>query len=284
MRLLILLLMGIIPELALCQHKHLLKKHPCDTLGKYSYLIVTLHIDSRQPGKKKLISNGTGFFIRQKDSLYLISARHVFTGFDVYGSESRPDTPNALIVWYWDIKQQLQSRTIPLPAELINESRRAAGALPDVDTLNVTGDFADGKINSVERFLPRYLGSPDTLLVGDTVIAFGYPDRSGDQDSPRPADTVLAHLNHEPVGFVAYCIEMPEFSPPYINDGMIKFYYAIKPGLPHGVSGAPIFKISWVGTDNPVVKFVGIQSGTKGNGKNSTIVKGSLLPTLYNIK
>lgn len=61
-----------------------------DSLKKYSYLLIgasyhpTPIFDTPNLNNLKVESYATGFFVREDSNLYLISAYHVLTTFDVY--------------------------------------------------------------------------------------------------------------------------------------------------------------------------------------------------------
>jgi hypothetical protein len=296
MRLLILLLMGIIPELALSQPVRTLNLADSQSfsyLKKFSYLIVSIKIDSSGQ-KRNALTNGTGFFVRQNDSLYLVTARHVLTGYDPYKRpkvKPRLGPPNYIAVWYQsrDTSAPPKYKLIPLPQAIIQQPPFPAHDLPDVYVLNVTGDFDDGKINSIDSLLHNTRGEIDSLSIGDAVVSYGYPDEpkndtARNSDAALDPNVILVHPNLTPSFSEARSAKMPHLRPRRTEVPMGYYYYSVQPGLAEGISGSPLFKISRVGINKPIVEWIGIQSGTSESQKNSFVVKAVLLPKLYNIK
>lgn len=279
MRILILLLMGIIPDLVLSQplsRVSLPAAHPYDTLQKYSYLIVTMRKErgSQQPVPS---GTGTGFFIRQSKKLYLISARHVLTNCDPYPVKIRDDTTVAIDVPYRDTLGRAKHQILPLPESKLHPSCKSAFVCPDVDTMDVSDYFKDAQINTVDGLSPDY-ESGHELSPNDTVIAFGYSNFPGNPNA------LESYADLAPVGYISYSREMPN-DQGIGNSELNIAYYAIKPGLPSGVSGAPVFRISRGGTgDRSMVEFSGIQSSAKKSKKVGYIVKGAMLVQLYQLK
>jgi len=274
MRLVLLLLMGILPELASPQaprRVNIQNAHPYDTLQKYSYLLVSLRRDSLHHVDGP-VSIGTGFFIRKRGKLYLISAKHFFTNCDPYTRKPRVDTPVAILVWYRDIYKKIVCKRLQLPLSIIRDSCISAASRPDLDSFNVSEYFKNGEINSVEHLIPDYV-KDGRLLHGDTVIVYGYPNEPHDfaEFIERPILT--------PTPSIAYRTDIAADPNPAVTAQLPTLYYAIEPGLKPGVSGAPVFKISRRQMGKLVVQFSGVQSSTLPDGKVSLIVQGLLLST-----
>lgn len=276
MRLLTLLLMGVVPGLALSQtvcRPDLLMTHPYDTLQRYSYLVVPI-LKKNWQHEDIALTDGTGFFIWQNKKLYLISAKHVFTNCDPYGRKTRNDIPDALMIWYQDSLKKPKKKLIPLPANKITESCPAAFDVPDVDALDVTKYLGNEHLNTIESLMPDCRKqNPKTHILSpcDTIVAYGY------SLEPTDSNEILRVPNLLPEGYISYSRDMPKDQSPAINAKLFQSYYWIEPGLPNGVSGAPIFRVSFEGTDNPVVEFSGVQSSTKANWKISLIVQVCVL-------
>lgn len=281
MRLLVLLLMGILPELASSQpvcRVDLLQSPPYDTLQRFSYLLVTMRKNQKSPKDTVPMDVGTGFFITKNKNLYLITARHVITNCDPYTLEVRGDTPVAVKVWYQDALGHAKNQLIPLPKVKVQVPCKSAFSVPDVDTIDVSGYFKDGKIITVDSLMPSDYRDFHRLSPCDTVVIYGF------SHEPDPK-TIDKNPNLAPVGYLFYSRELPNDQVKEGNDGLYDAYYAIEPGLPRGISGAPVFRVS--ATEEPgrtIVQFSGIQSGTRDDYKISYIVQGFILARNYHLK
>jgi hypothetical protein len=143
--------------------------------------------------------------------------------------------------------------------------------------MDVSEYFKDGRINSVDYLTPDYRDY-HSLSPCDTVITYGYSHEPGDQD------TIERNPNLIPVGYISYSRDSIDDQVGYVKEQLAISYYAIEPGLPHGVSGAPVFRVSSKGNNNMMVEFSGIQSSTRDDWKISYIVRGNVLSNLYHLK
>lgn len=280
MRFLLLLFVGFVPTLVLCQtvcRIDLLQTHPYDTLRKYSYLIVSMGRDRKN--KKRIIplNTGTGFFLRDEKKLYFITARHVVTGCEVYNAKTLPDIPTVVKIWYKDRSDKPAYRLIPLPDKIIKTPCISAVALADADTLNVSEYFKDVDVNTIEGFRPGpnedHMFSPC-----DTVVAYGYPSESND------LDTLDIRPNLVSEGYISYSRDMPHDQQVDVDNQLFTSYFAVEPAMPPGVSGAPVFRISLAGDNGPIIRLCGIQSGTRADWKTSYIVQENVLWRDFQLK
>lgn len=276
----LLTLLFVIPELALSQpasHIDLPGTPSFDTLQKYSYLIILMRKDGRHHERDLPYGHGTGFFLRKDKRLYLISARHLFSNCDPINRKRRGYEPVAIKIWYQNSLGKPASQLVPVPEYKIRSRCDLAYVIPDVDTMDVSDYVTDGQINAIDSFMPDY-SEFRSLSPGDTVVAFGY------SHEPGTSDSLDRYPDLSPVRFISYSKELPNDQKPPVREQMSISYYSIGPGLPHGVSGAPVFRISSEGTNRTIVEFSGIQSSTRDDREFSYIVKEYVLAARFHLK
>lgn len=281
MRFVLLLLTGIIPGLSFSQRTHrpeLLALHPYDTLNKYSFLVVSMQPDKKDRNKTIPLAYGTGCFVRNDQKLYFVTAAHVFTNCDIYKNTHRVDTPVAVKIWYKDTLGRRTQQLIFLSQPKRQTPCRSAVSVPDVDTMDVSAYFKNGEIYSIEGLMPDYHREFHNLSPHDTIVTYGYPNELNNPD------TIDINPNLTPVGYISFGRKIPRDQPRRIVKQIADFYYAIEPGLPTGVSGAPLFRVSSDAAGKTIVEFIGVQSGTKENRKISLIAQGRILSSDYHLR
>jgi hypothetical protein len=267
MRVSYLFILGIIPLLTCCKTNppfHSARAAQYDSLKKYSYLLIGLPT-------KDLVHNGTrdvstGFFIRDlNDRLFLVSAYHVLTGCDPLNSRILDVRDDSLQVWYMDTLNRYKFEQFTLTAY---HNKRCNDSIPDVDTMDVTGHFKDGRIFSIERMMPHNVPQ-DHIAKGDSVICFGYhkkkiPSKTGDE-AVKPSHKIRKIFGYR-----------DEFK----DKGGSFIYVGIHPALKKGFSGAPLFRIK----AGSAIEFAGIQSSAAIGNKVSFVVRSFELGNLLQWK
>ena len=267
MRLICLLLAGIVLLFSSCQSTRLqplLKQHPYDTLEKYSYLLVALKKSQGDSTKVKPITNGTGFFYRKDEKLFLVSAYHVLTGCSNYNRNMPDQRPDSMDIWFFNEPGKGTYIRLSMDAYRAGQCE-TADKRADVDTMDVTAWIKNVKVSSVERLTCGPCGGDDTLRKRDTVVCYGYSNFQREQYNYGPASVPSA-----PNASIGLGRKIPG------RDGKTKMkdhYYFIHPKLHEGDSGGPVFRIRSDANGNKIVGFMGIQSGSKENGNRSTITK-----------
>jgi len=264
MRLTCLLLMGLILLMASCV-PYLpapeQKENSNDTLAKYSYLITTM--DSRY----KDTSVATGFFIRKRDTLWLVSAYHVFTNWDLYKRKYASDVrPAFLDVWYRNAAGDIKTETFPLPQHPESYYKKLKIQM-DFDMIDVSPSFKDGGVYSVEKMDP---GIEDlNNLPGDTVLAFGYS-----HVSKHDLDSVSTGRIPPSTKYISRGQEMARrYRAKHKKEQVGLAYFFASPPLQQGASGAPIFRLKTDSTGVKKIEFVGVQSGSDEDSTRSMMVR-----------
>jgi len=270
MRIACLLLMGSLSLFISCQpgtRGLTSKSYLYDTLEKYSYLIIGMNSEE--------ITNSTGFFIRDtSNKLFLVSAYHVFTGCDLFPDTLQALRADTLKVWYTDTLGRYTFAKLPLTAHK-NKPCKSAALLPDVDTMEVTAWFRDGKIYSIEHMAPHYWKEFTGVSAKDLVACYGFF-----QDDPAKFPPKAGDPRVRPGGYASHVVEVPDS----IRDLLGQTYIAVRPAYKEGFSGAPLFMIRSDSTHKRTIEFAGIQSGNSGDGSLSLIVKGVELGKLIQWK
>jgi hypothetical protein len=273
MRVPYLLLMGFIALFVCCKTNgslHKAQHADYDSLKRYSYLLIGLpHV--REGNIRDATDVSTGFFFRDTNNrLFLVSAYHVLTGCDVLAKARHGTQDDTLRVWYMDKMNNYKFEQFPLTA-YENKPCKSAGAIPDLDTMDVSDYFKDGKIFSIEKMAPHHLSQHARIPVGDVVVCYGYPDNTPDKVPSKAGDKLLM-----PRRRTSKVIEDPKF----FIDTLVSIYMTVHPGFKKGFSGAPVFRRKADGT----VEFAGIQSSKKRGRSKSLAVRAAELGRLVQWK
>ena len=134
-----------------------------NNFDKYTYLLIQY---PKKPCDKLDGATASGFFIRIKNRLFLVTNYHVMTGIDSW--KMIIHDYDSIKVRYQDATNNVRYYTINLDS--INSKREIFSFLeyPDLYILEINDFPKDAKINSVEKIL---YGSPKTA---DTKTAFSF--------------------------------------------------------------------------------------------------------------
>ena len=130
---------------------------------KYTYLLIQY---PKKPCDKLDGGTASGFFIRIKNRLFLVSNYHVMTGIDSW--KVIIHDYDSIKVRYYDVTNNVGYYTINLDS--INSERQvfSFSEHPDLYILEIKDFPKDAKINSVEKILY------DSLKIADTKTAFSF--------------------------------------------------------------------------------------------------------------
>ena len=195
-----------------------------DSLKKYSYFIYGIVNDNRW-------SEATGFFIKKKNKLFLISALHVFSGRNI-DHTMEMGYPNIL---YLRIKNHSVTPTyFPINISKIKDTVRDADFYinPDVFVYEIKLLKAI-KIYSIEKFI-----KPVPCDKAVNVITCGYPiDQKASKKETLVASPVLIH--ERVIG--NYCKPI-YWTDHKVNDN-INYLISANNGIRDGSSGSPVYFI-----------------------------------------
>jgi hypothetical protein len=195
---------------------------PVDSLKKYSYFIAGFEIVNPATGEA-ITSGGTCFFLKEKDELYLTTAKHVMTGCD---SIKAVHYPSILNVFSPNYDNLISIETKPI--------RDTAACLPfyadpDVIVIKVSNKI---QVNVVNDFMLEPF-----LEVGNTVI-YGFPGINNIKPSGFrivPADSIMLKENS-----YSYVSESINNHTDTINYHIYAEHYTFD-YLGKGYSGSPVF-------------------------------------------
>jgi hypothetical protein len=275
MRLSYLFMLGFIPLFLSCKTNSSVLRtqtHSADSLANYTYLIISVQKNKDRPGSKEA-GNSSGFFIRDSSNkLFLVSALHVFRGCSIFVDPQSEDSsrmviPDTLKVWYQDSSGHYKFQDLPVTAYKAKPCRRGS-ALADLDTMDVSAYFKDGKIFSIEGFVPRNSQKGPVAGIGDSVVCYGFF-----KDGPQGIPPVEGDSPVLAVSLPSRVIDIPDTNLKRLDS----IYTAIQPAFKDGYSGAPIFKITSGGNKGKPVEFAGVQSGNASDTSFSVMVKGNAM-------
>jgi hypothetical protein len=128
-----------------------------DSLEKYSYLIVQYNgqpdgINYGASGGDEL-GTATGFFVRVRKRLFLVSNYHVVTSIDVYHKERYPDQFGTIKIRYYDRDNKVQYFPIDVDSIRRNSQIISFDEYPDLYALEIKGFPQDARLFSVEKML-----------------------------------------------------------------------------------------------------------------------------------
>jgi len=262
MRLACLLLMELIPLSIFCQTSRndpAAEKHSYHTLAKYTYLVWGLKKNERL-SRMDPVTFSSGFFIRSNDRLFFVSAYHVFTGCAILWGAVRPDRADSLEIWYMDTTKHYKSQR--LSVEGYKKKPCPKDVIADVDTMDVSAYFKDGKIYSIEHMIPDYYHDYRFPSTGDRLVGYGFAHQSYSSKIER----------RRPGKYICRIVDIPEKAKPDTNEQMKIAYIAVKPALDSGCSGAPIFRVDFDARHRKRFEFAGIQSMNNDTFKLSFVV------------
>ena len=191
-----------------------------DNFQDYSYLLFL--------GKKHAQSNsingiGTGFFIREDNKLYLVSAEHVLTGNDPFRVIRVDSLSPDFLVFYYNKTNDSDKGFENLLLDSIKKTHPPRKIEDHADLITYPINLpANAQIKSIEGTI-----SPSTELnVGDSVFFWGFPKVKAQPDS----NTMYYYQNPHPIKYNGVVVGL--------NDSL---YYASIPDTKQGASGSPVF-------------------------------------------
>lgn len=232
----------IFPIKGICQGKE-------EDFQKYSYLLVlTKKAKSLDTTQYNVIGIATGFFIRKKDKLYLVSANHVFTGNDPVRVKRQDKTADLMVLYYNEYGKEKKSfKNIYLNSIKLSNPPKSLSQYPDILPYQIDLPKT-AKIYSIEKFLTN-----DKINISSKKPLFfwGYP---GDPKN------LLQSLN-----YYLTTSQPKKYTGFYKTQDSIN--YISYPTSGFGNSGAPVF----YHTESGEIKFVGILSSAS-DANNISII------------
>jgi hypothetical protein len=205
-----------------------------DSLKKYSYLLI-LTQKSKIDSIYNVVGLATGFFIKNKRSLYLVSANHVFTGNDPFTVTRTDSTSPDMMAFHYDVKglKQKGHKEIYLDSLKAKNPPKSIKEWPDILEYSIELP-QNAQINSIESFLMDTV----SLERGDSIFSWGYPAQQTD-----PVEAIKFYIkNPYPLLYRGIFIRSTD-----------SLNYMAKPGINYGASGAPMFVKKKI---NGLIKFV----------------------------
>lgn len=223
-----------------------------DSLKNYSYLLI-LTKKTTSEDNYNVVGIGTGFFVRSKKDLYLVSANHVFTGNDPIRGVRPDSTSSDLMIFYYETtdKEGKAFKNIYLDSIKAANPPKLAWISPDLLSYKIDLPRT-AKIKTIDKFIENEV----TLKEGDSLFFWGFTSTQATLDES-----------------IQYYIGHPD---PVLYEG--KFEKAIDslnfmamPMTNFGSSGSPVFvKRQVKGKDK--MFFVGVLSSASDLGNRSFIV------------
>lgn len=201
-----------------------------DSLEKYSYLIY------KNIGGFKY--SATGFFVNINEDYYLISAKHVFTGWSGISMTMDNDYPDTL---YVSLCEKCNPENQSLDPIIISEIKKRDKHLtiskqPDFYIYKVKKD-KKLKLNCINDFMPDY--SKIDVDSVDSVFMYGFPEGNGYFDI---SGNVIRNVPLLATGTIDFPLK-ESLSWDSINKD--QFHYMVKADVNsrfgEGYSGAPVF-------------------------------------------
>lgn len=245
--------------------------HVYDSLAKYSYLIVAGKFIPRfigdTPNETNTFyrGNATGFFIRLKEKLFLVTAYHVVTPCDVYHNVIVHNDINCLAVTYHDTLNHLRQQILDI-SNRVNMPPIFFLNTPDIAIVDAAHVFDDAKINSIENLIfdtTRY--TKENII---KYIIFGFSGNKMDEL------IVTKHtVDTPPFLYEGYTADSSHYEKLYKYLNIDSMYYTLQPlGIP-GMSGAPVFREVKYKKRKKRIEFAGMQSGKNDDFNCAYIVK-----------
>jgi hypothetical protein len=135
-------------------------------LKKYSYYLT----GSKSNYAMSFTMAGTAFFIRQGNSLYLITAKHIING--CVNNQKQPFYPETIFIWLHD-SSNTEGIAVPIDISKIRDTLKCPTLPDDADVIALKmSDIRLNNVYSVEKYL-----SPIFSKVADIEI-FGFPENN----------------------------------------------------------------------------------------------------------
>ena len=197
------------------------KYTPSDSLGKYSYIMILFY-------KGKPYTNGTGFFIKKRNRLFLVSCYHGFAGQNT--SLKIPNSPQADSLQFIYETQSLNTAKYNIDLREIKAHSKSYYFFeyPDIYVYELTGKLRpDALINSIENFITEI---PKKEIMPIDIFAMGF----GDTDKRNETEIKFKLKN------TVYDDEKILYGPNKIKV-IVKNSYFLEPKCVGGMSGSPVF-------------------------------------------
>lgn len=155
-----------------------------DSLKKYSYVLVDANYTPQFPDGLNNISNytasgnATGFFIKVDKKLFLISAYHVLTGFDVFNGRYVEGRGKFMMILYGNDKFDNHTRFRTIENSILRNSCGPPGFYnerPDIDLIDITAYFSDSEVNMIKTLPLSLFKTQVEKNVNKSIISYGFP-------------------------------------------------------------------------------------------------------------
>jgi len=191
-----------------------------DSLSKYSYPLI-LFGDST--------GHATGFFIKNKKRIFLVSNYHVFTGQNTIKKIKTTSNYKTLNFSYTIKKNLKKLCTINLVDIAYNSNSYYFYEHPDIYCYDVTDKLKDGFVNSIEKFMTPLRSKNEASI---DMFAIGYTFKN---------ETFIEEIVHfKPIYTIYDTIQMSS-GPPDNKIVTLKNSYYLGNQSIGGMSGAPVF-------------------------------------------
>lgn len=228
-----------------------------DSLAKYSYMIYGSYFN----GRDSVTVTGTVFFIKKGAKTYLVSAKHVLSGWDVKNGSRSDHYPDIMY-----IRMEKEGKTHFCPVDIKSIKQKSNGGFYYTDSDVVVMEFKEAdnfQINSIEHLVSKKIPAK-----AQRVMVHGYPVHDASNYRYRGFSSMTASIASNPEEVVYYKdTETGIMVKDSIN-------YAIMPNanVKSGFSGAPVFLFrngNWV--------FGGLVSMYFQSDNYVTVVKPSII-------
>jgi hypothetical protein len=176
-----------------------------DSLQKFSYLLAAMKTIN---GAISYTPIGSCFFLRAHDTLYMVTAKEIFSGKSVFDNKPLPDQYDTIAVRYFSNDNKMQFINIPIDTLKKNLQADLFFKQPNVYVYKIGKVAADGKINSMENFINDFKMFDETP---DSVIIYSFEGKNKD----KPFDFEKAQ-------------------PKFLKEKLLTFFTPI-PTFPHGI-------------------------------------------------
>lgn len=231
-----------------------------DTLAKYSYGLAVEKKDSPNTG-----GMATGFFIRNKKRIYLVSNYHVFTAQNTATKQSSGNKFDSISFFYQTINKIVRMYSINVEKIIQKSVPIYYYEHPDLYVYDLTGKLpSDAVIYSIENFIdPNFKGgdAEEIFSIGFAGINSGIPTLLKFNATQFPYDTVTVFfkdLNKQVTMTNSYLLNNPSVE---------------------GMSGSPVFYNFSVNGTHKII-FGGVISTHTKNGLTVVVKPSELMKLL----
>lgn len=222
-----------------------------NSLAKYSYILGCTDVNGdiiRQKG------NGTGFFIKEDNRVYLITNYHVLSGYDSEADSTMLTFTHLFFRLPKNNNGDLQDMLVDSMRDSIIEKKIKNNECADLVALDVSSFISNKKINELSDFIDTSYFTQ----MPDSIIFYGYPSRIQTKESFLAKNPIIDKRDG------AYKVVTPIIktkSDEIFFDMFYKFHTPLKDILAEqGMSGSPVFGI-YKEQDGDKIKFIGVIKG-----------------------